>query len=70
MNKIENNKLGEIKIMQIKPKLYLANYFSDLKSKVDLHFFGIDQERKIQYILYFGSIYIDPKTLEYTQWFK
>ena len=37
MNEIKNQ-LNEIKLMQQAPKLYLGNYFTDLKAEVDLEF--------------------------------
>ena len=39
----------ELKLMQSNPRLYLANYFSDLKRDVDLTFFG-KQDDKVKYL--------------------
>ncbi len=35
----------ELKLMQFYPKLCIANYFQDLKQKVDLKFFGKEDEK-------------------------
>jgi hypothetical protein len=37
-NKATNEEIEELKSMQTHPKLYIANYFEDLKNKVDLTF--------------------------------
>lgn len=37
--RVHKYKIEELKLMQLYPRLYLANYFSELKRQVDLDFF-------------------------------
>ena len=41
----------ELKLLQSNPRLYLANYFQDLKRDVDLKFFGKESvDEKVKYL--------------------
>jgi len=46
----------ELKLMQTNPNFYLANYFHDFKTQVDLTFFGKEGEEKVKYLEIINSI--------------
>ena len=44
---LKSKKIDELKLMQSYPRLYIANYFSDLKRQVDLTFaLKLDKKQK------------------------
>jgi len=46
---LKSKKIDELKLMQSYPRLYIANYFSDLKRQVDLTF-ALKLDKKQKYL--------------------